>query len=133
MSRLLSYGFLFVMLVFDLKTSAQIIVDDTYTPQQLVEDVLIGGGVQVSNFQFSGNAQARGYFDGSNSNIGLDSGIIISTGRVADAPGPNGTPISDTGTEFNGTGDSELTAISGSPLGTYDAAFIEFDLSLIHI
>jgi gliding motility-associated-like protein len=115
------------MLVFDLKTSAQIIVDDTYTPQQLVEDVLIGGGVQVSNFQFSGNAQARGYFDGSNSNIGLDSGIIISTGRVADAPGPNGTPISDTGTEFNGTGDSELTAISGSPLGTYDAAFIEFD------
>ena len=112
MSRLLSYGFLFVMLVFDLKTSAQIIVDDTYTPQQLVEDVLIGGGVQVSNFQFSGNAQARGYFDGSNSNIGSDSGIIISTGRVADAPGPNGSPISDTGTEFNATGDSELTAIS---------------------
>ncbi len=106
---------------------AQLQVDAGYTPQQLVEDVLIGGGVQVSNFQFTGNAQARGYFDGTNSNIGLSSGIIISTGRVADAPGPNGTPVSDTGTEFNGQGDPELTAISGSPLGTFDAAYIEFD------
>lgn len=104
---------------------AQLTVDANYTPQQLVEDVLVGGGVEVSNFQSSGAAQARGYFDGSNSNIGLSSGIVISTGRVDDAPGPNGTPISDTGTEFSGAGDLELTAISGIP--TFDAAIVEFD------
>ncbi len=121
------YGLLIALLLLGTNVSAQLTVDASYTPQQLVEDVLIGGGVQVSNFQFSGNAAARGYFDGSNSNIGLGSGIIISTGRAADAPGPNGTPISDLGTEFNGAGDPELTAISGSPLGTYDAAFLEFD------
>lgn len=127
MNRLQSYGFLLVMLMSCVNASAQLQVDANYTPQQLVEDILVGGGVQVSNFQFSGNAEARGYFDGTNSNIGLSNGIIISTGRVADAPGPNGTPISDIGTEFNGVGDPALTAISGSPLGTYDAAFLEFD------
>ena len=127
MNYQLKYGFLLVMLLFGFQASAQLQVDASYTPQQMVEDVLIGGGVQVSNFQFSGNADARGYFDGTNSNIGLASGIVISTGRASDAPGPNETPISDVGTEFNGSGDAALTAISGSPLGTYDAAFLEFD------
>ena len=102
-------------------------VDPSYSPQQLIEDVLIGQGVQISNVQFSGNGAARGYFDGSNSNIGLESGVVISTGRAADAEGPNGTPFSDLGTEFNGPGDPDLAAISGSPLGTYDAAILEFD------
>ncbi|MDP6908045.1 MAG: choice-of-anchor L domain-containing protein, partial [Flavobacteriales bacterium] len=102
-------------------------VDANYNPQQLIEDVLIGQGVQVSNIQFTGNAAARGYFDGTNSNIGLASGVIISTGRALDAEGPNGTPVSDTGTEFNEPGDAQLTAISGSPLGTFDAAVLEFD------
>lgn len=104
---------------------AQLVVDAGYSPQQLVEDVLVGQGVEVSNFSFSGNADARGYFDGSNSNIGLSEGIIISTGRASDAPGPNGTPLSDYGTEFGGNGDFTLTNISGSP--TFDAAILEFD------
>ena len=90
-------------------------VDANYNPQQLIEDILIGQGVQVSNIQFTGNADSKGYFDGTNSNIGLASGVIISTGRAVDAEGPNGTPVSDTGTEFNEPGDAQLTAISGSP------------------
>lgn len=109
------------------RATAQLVVDGNYTPQQLIEDVLVGQGVEVSNFQYSGNQAARGFFDGSTSNIGLGSGIIISTGRIVDAPGPNGTPLSDAGTEFFGPGDPTLTAISGSPAGTYDAAILEFD------
>lgn len=106
---------------------AQLTVDDTYTPQQLIEDVLIGQGVQISNVQYTGNSEARGYFDGSDSNIGLSEGVIISTGKATDAEGPNGTPLSDGGTEFNGSGDPVLTDISGSTAGTFDAAIIEFD------
>jgi gliding motility-associated-like protein len=104
---------------------AQLVVDAGYNPQQLVEDVLVGQGVEVSNFSFSGNAEARAYFNGSTSNIGLSEGIILSTGRASDAPGPNGTPLSDYGTEFGGNGDGTLTNISGSP--TFDAAILEFD------
>lgn len=104
---------------------AQLTVDDTYTPQQLVQDVLVGQGIQISNVQFSGNAQARGYFNGSNSNIGVSEGVILSTGRASDAPGPNGTPGSDFGTEFGGNGDQVLSNLSGLP--TNDAAVLEFD------
>lgn len=118
------------MLIFG-EASAQLVVDPGYTPQQLVENVLIGQGVQVSNIQYTGNAAARGYFDGSNSNIGLSAGVILSTGRVTDAVGPNDTPAGDInlegGTDFSGSGDAALSAISGSSSGTHDAAILEFD------
>jgi gliding motility-associated-like protein len=124
MRGIVSFVLIFWLLIGGV-AQAQLVVDETYTPQQLVEDVLTGQGVQVSNFQFSGNGQARGYFDGSNSNIGLSEGVIISTGKVSDAPGPNGTPGSDDGTEFIGPGDPILSNISG--LITNDAAVLEFD------
>jgi len=104
---------------------AQLVIDQNYNVQQLVQDVLVGQGVQVSNFQFTGNPDARGYFDGSNSDIGVSEGVIISTGMVADAPGPNGTPNSDEGTDFSGPGNGSLTAIAGGV--TSDAAILEFD------
>ena len=122
MRRILPYVFL---LFFANRAVAQLIVDPSYTPQQLVEDVLVGQGVEVSNFSFTGNVEARGYFDGSNSNIGVSEGVIISTGRVVDAPGPNETPTSDFGTEFFGPGNLTLSSIVGSP--TFDAAMLEFD------
>lgn len=104
----------------------QLVIDATLTPQELVEDVLVGQGVEVSNFQFTGNVEARGYFDGSNSNIGVSEGIILSTGRVVDAPGPNeiGT-IPDDGTDFGGPGEGVLSSIS--QLQTNDAAILSFD------
>ncbi|MCF8276278.1 MAG: choice-of-anchor L domain-containing protein [Flavobacteriales bacterium] len=109
---------------------AQLQIDASYTPQQLVENVLIGQGVQVSNFQFTGNAASRGFFDGSASNIGLSSGVILSTGRVIDAIGPNNTQagsLAEDGTGFSTPGDAALTAISGLSVGTYDASILEFD------
>ncbi|MFC2175684.1 choice-of-anchor L domain-containing protein [Bacteroidota bacterium] len=100
-------------------------MEANYTPQQLVKDVLIGSGVQISNVKFTGNASARGFFDGSSSNIGFESGVIISTGKAKDAEGPNGTPGSDIGTPFGSSGDPVLTSISG--VATNDAAILEFD------
>ena len=117
-------------MLLSVSVSAQLVVDASYTPQQLVEDVLIGQGVQVSNFQFTGDAQSRGYFDGSNSNIGLASGVILSTGRAIDAVGPNSSvagSLTEEGTDFSKPGDSELSNISGSLTGTFDASVLEFD------
>lgn len=106
---------------------AQLVVNNAQSPQQLVEDVLIGQGVEVSNIQFTGDPEARGYFNGENANIGFTEGIILSSGRVVDAIGPNGTPFSDQGTDFSRPGYPQLTAISGSIAGTKDAAVLEFD------
>ncbi len=115
-------------LLIGLRGTGQILsVDTISTPELLVENVLLGHGIQISNVQFTGSPQSRGYFNGSNSNIGLGEGVILSTGRATDAEGPNGTPLSDLGTEFALPGDTALTAISGSQFGTFDAAIIEFD------
>ncbi|MBL4587633.1 MAG: choice-of-anchor L domain-containing protein, partial [Flavobacteriales bacterium] len=127
MNSIASY-FVFLLAAFYATTvSAQLVVNTASTAQQLIEDVLVGPGVEVSNFQFTGNAATRGTFDGTNSNIGLSSGVIICTGRVSDAVGPNGTPTSDDGTDLNEAGYPQLAAISGSPQGTFDAAILEFD------
>lgn len=124
MKRLISY--ITALMLLSQAAFGQLTIDASLTPQQLVEDVLVGQGVEVSNFQFLGNVEARGYFDGSNSNIGVSEGIILSTGRVADAPGPNTIGASeDEGTNFGGQGEATLTAIS--QLQTNDAAVLSFD------
>lgn len=104
---------------------AQLQVNTTQTPQQLVEDVLIGQGVEVSNIQFTGDPLSRGYFNGTASNIGLTEGVLLATGKATDAIGPNETPFSDQGTDFGRPGTQALTTLAGFP--TYDAAILEFD------
>ena len=93
------------------------------TPQYLVENVLVGAGVQTSNWTYAGAPVAIGFFNGMNSNIGIDSGIVITSGTIANAIGPN-TNGGTTGA--NGQpGDPDLTVYSGFP--TFDAAILEFD------
>ncbi len=118
---------LFTVIVNTGVAFGQLVVNNVQSPQQLVESVLIGQGVEVSNIQFTGDPEARGYFNGTNSNIGLSEGVILSTGKVTDAIGPNGTPFSDQGTDFSRPGYAALTAISGSTAGTRDASILEFD------
>lgn len=122
--------FISVLVCAHMAAIAQLVVDPTYTPQQLVEDVLIGQGVEVSNVAFTGASASRGYFNGSNSNIGLSAGVVLSSGRVTDAAGPNVSTAGSTqeeGTDFGTAGDPALTAISGSLAGTFNAAVLEFD------
>lgn len=130
MTSFYRYCLVFASILLGSEARAQLVVDAAYSPQQLIEDVLVGQGVQVSNFQFTGDARARGYFDGSNSVIGLHSGVVLSTGRAIDAVGPNisvsGTGAEE-GTDFSKPGDPALTNISGSLSGTHDAAVLEFD------
>ena len=65
-------------------------------PNHLINNVLVGGGVTISNVQFSGNNQQIGFFSNGNS-IGMSSGIVMSSGHGSsgDLGGiPNNTPSS---------------------------------------
>lgn len=117
---------LFFSMLWQSVCLAQLVVNTGNTPQQLVQNVLIGGGVTVSNVQFTGASGAAGFFDGQNSNIGLSSGVLLTTGLASGAIGPNNL-INDSGTDHTMPGDAALTAISGSTFGTYDACILEFD------
>lgn len=102
--------------------SAIVVSTDTYTIPELVTDVWLGSCVDAENISFSGAPAAFGSFTNGNL-IGFESGIILSTGNAADAPGPDDGGIVTT--SHNTPGDPDLTALSG--VATNDAAIIEFD------
>ncbi|MCC6700541.1 MAG: choice-of-anchor L domain-containing protein [Fluviicola sp.] len=103
----------------------------TLTPQQMVQNVLVGNGVQVFNITFSGDPNQIGTFNSNGSNIALPSGIVMSSGDVATLV-PTGNPSTD----YNGAGDADILATAQSVTtnpqagfinSTNDAAILEFD------
>ena len=63
---------------------------------------MIGNGITYSNADISSFNCAGGYFDGSNSNIGFNSGVVLATGSVAATEPGNG---SSGGSIFNADSD----------------------------
>jgi gliding motility-associated-like protein len=107
---------------------AQLVVGTSMTPAQLVQNVLVGTGVTVSNVTYSGVVGSLGNFTGGGTtNLGISSGVIMSTGLV------NGTPAigsavgnnASTSHSMSPTPDADLYALSG--YDTYDVASLEFD------
>jgi len=103
---------------------AQLVVNHSYTPTQLVSQVLLGTGITVSNIVYTGDTGQIGYFNGTASNIGLPSGVLLCTGVIYNAVGPVGSNVG--GTCLSLPGDADMTNLCGCT-GTYDAGIIEFD------
>ncbi|MEL6811126.1 MAG: choice-of-anchor L domain-containing protein, partial [Bacteroidota bacterium] len=109
---------------------AQITVDETLTTQQLVQDILINGTcAQTSNFMQStgtdfGDDNGIGAFDANGSDFPFASGVILTSGNVANAPGPNLTVHSDGGGGW--PGDADLEAFT-TATNTNNASWIQFD------
>lgn len=105
---------------------AQLIVSGTQTPAQLVQNVLIGTGVTVSNITFSGAASQRGSFNCVGAcNIGLGSGVLLNSGTNTAAVGPNNS--SGAGLATQAGSDPDLNALHPTGTGAQDAAVLEFD------
>ncbi len=104
--------------------NAQLTVDTTITPLQWVQNFFAGTGVTISNVTYTGANIASGTFNGSASNIGFTSGVLLTNGSVTNAIGPNNlTGI----TGANGlSGDPDLDSI-WAPNISYDASVLEFD------
>jgi len=108
---------------------AQLSVTNTLTAAQLVDSVLIGHGVSASNITYSGSTLSLGKFSNGNStNIGLDEGVLISTGSIFNAPGPN--TVQNKTTNTLGGSDAQLAALVPG-FTIFDAAVLEFDFTPI--
>lgn len=111
---------------------SQLTIDNTtQNPTDLVQNVLVGAGVTVTNVKFNGSTASAlvpqemvGEFSGITS-MGITNGLILATGnaQLADSDNNNG------GATSGGTGaiatDPDLNALSGLVL--YDQAMLEFD------
>ncbi len=103
---------------------AQLSVNSSLSPSLLVQTVLLGSGVTASNITYNGAPIAIGSFNGTSSNIGLNAGVIMTSGDIANAVGPNNQSGASTGNGLSG--DPDLDQIM-SPTLSYDAAILEFD------
>lgn len=130
--------FIIVLLLLFGRMSAQFITVDntTYTPQQLVADKFIGtqnlSCVSISNVTVSGGNlgagnSSYGYFNKGTSNLGMNEGIILSTGNILAAPGPKTKPV-QSATASGWTGDLDLADATGLPMSELsNATYLEFD------
>jgi len=125
MKTLFKSTFFFTFLLTGLNVSAQILVSSGQTAQQLAE-FLAGPNITVTNAVITGSSNATGVFSGSNSVVGFDDGVILSTGNATSAAGPNTT--TSEGHDLSTAGTVEMTTLIGAQ--SYDAITLEFDFEV---
>jgi hypothetical protein len=98
---------------------------------QGITNVLFGGCVNISNLTFSGSALQIGYFVDNTGTLGIDSGLVLTTGKIDSLIGINPSTFNGNNTNWGhswgGNGDALLSSESGNQ--TFDASIIEFDFS----
>jgi gliding motility-associated-like protein len=93
-------------------------------------DLIGGTGVTISGAVINCANNSIGTFNGIASNLGMPTGVILSTGNRADAPGPDSGPsvggIGGASTNMGTGGYAPLNGLAGAP--TQDACRLEFDV-----
>ena len=107
--------------------AAQLIIDNTINSTAAVQNVLLGAGVTATNITFQGNNAQIGGFTCNSCGLGLGNGVVIGTGNVNAAAGPNDTGSQDQGPPNNddNVSDPDLADLSGMDL--HNTALLEFD------
>jgi gliding motility-associated-like protein len=135
--RLLGYCTLFSLLIVGILPAdspvftsmapppESIITDDNYTAEELVEDIFVAGACNnIMDIQSIGSTKGIGYFENGLNSIGIERGIILSTGKIDNARGPNNV-TDESGNLYDESGDVDLNALASGPVK--DAVGIAFD------
>jgi hypothetical protein len=95
-----------------------------------IAQLLVGSdqSILISNAVFTGSPTAIGTFTGGFAATGLSSGVILSSGAVANVNPPNN--VDGVTAAFNRAGDPDLTALVEQGNSTFDAAILEFDFTV---
>ena len=75
----LLFSFISLMVYSQITIDNNIPYDD---PTYLINDVLLGGGIMASNHSYQGDSVQIGYFDATNTSLGINSGIVMATGDI---------------------------------------------------
>ena len=104
------------------------------TPEWLVRHVLLDKDVKVSNVRFNGSqdvidCNSIGIFEtgDASTNLGIGEGLILATGNVSVAVGPNDTDSKYLPTTCDPYFDESLASLTLDPDSVYDMSVLEFD------
>ncbi|MCL9769839.1 choice-of-anchor L domain-containing protein [Flavobacterium sp. HXWNR69] len=106
-------------------------VDESFSAEDLVNNVLINSSCATAlniNFlggNFANGEKSFGFFDATGTSFPFQNGIILSTGKIINAEGPN-TSLSDDGGNMGWDGDPDLNQALGLN-NTFNATVLEFD------
>jgi gliding motility-associated-like protein len=134
LKRLKAFSLLLAGLLLVSKTNAQVTVNSAVTATQLVQNIVGGNsGVNFSNVTSNCVATQWGSFNVVSSNLGLDSGIILTSGTAATGAAVVGANTMPVGTQTfvstcqNTPGDPQLNTLLTNGILTHDACILEFD------
>ena len=129
--------FQFICMCLLANNHAQITISNTNpynNSNHLINSVLLGGGVSANNVSYQGDPIQVGFFNAINSNLGIDSGIVLSTGDIIDLD-PNFFGFGNIPSSTNSDPDllnvaNSVPALINQPFnvtGIFDVATLEFD------
>ncbi len=136
--RLHNIALTIMVVIAPFMAKSQLVVDNASPnndPAYLVQNVLLSTGVIATNITFNGSsiiptgadANMIGYFNGAGSNLNIPDGVILNTGNINDAPGPNDS--GSDGIDNLTNGDPDLDQLSG--VTSYNASVLEFDFETV--
>ena len=124
-TKLIFKVFISYLLFTSYTATSQIIMQPgpDVTPQDMVENI-VGEGILYDNVSFQGADGSRGiFYNAQTTNLGVASGIFLTSGSGYIVPGPNVS--SSAGTSNGLGGHPSLNGITTAT--TYDAAVLSFD------
>lgn len=100
--------------------SLEVINEAPYTPDQLIENVFLGAGIEIISSSYGGDPRSAAFFKGGLTSIGLDRGIVMTTGISVD-DGNGLRDVMDNGNQTSGVNnnspiltDADLVQASGA-------------------
>ncbi|NNL92161.1 MAG: hypothetical protein HKO66_08010, partial [Saprospiraceae bacterium] len=72
--------FCFVPFIINAQLIIKTVGDNNTSPSNIVDNVFLGTGVEVTNINYFGSDSAIGIFENGKEFIGLNRGIVLSTG-----------------------------------------------------
>lgn len=114
---------LFSCVLLHFTAKSQLYVNYRISPHDAVKEIILGMPMQERNIKYIGAPESMGFFASRNTNLPVDSGVVLSTGRVTSIAEQN---VSRGMTSIMGRrGDDDLTRLAGT--NTFDAAVLMFD------
>ena len=110
-----------------INSQSNLFLDPNYTVEQMVMDFFDCPNINISNVTSTGEMNSIAFFESNQTDLGLDAGIVMTTGSFYNIYGPNSSTSSGNSLGFPGDVDIDLMSTGNYSL---DATTIEFDFTV---